>query len=97
MKLFVTGGAGFIGSNFIRHILAHRKDWSVVNYDKLTYAGNLANLDPVAGDARYSMVRGCVCDPAAVEAKLLGGDELGDQPAIEGGKVSLTFDMGEKA
>ena len=44
MKIFVTGGAGFIGSNFIRHVLSVRKNCAVVNYDKLTYAGNLANL-----------------------------------------------------
>ena len=43
MKILVTGGAGFIGSNFIRHVLASGKDYSVVNYDKLTYAGNLEN------------------------------------------------------
>ena len=45
MRLFVTGGAGFIGSNFIRHVLDMHKAYSVVNYDKLTYAGNLGNLD----------------------------------------------------
>ena len=44
MKLLVAGGAGFIGSNFIRYILEKHPDWSVVNFDKLTYAGNLANL-----------------------------------------------------
>jgi dTDP-glucose 4,6-dehydratase len=48
MKICVTGGAGFIGSNFIRHVLASEKQYAVVNYDKLTYAGNLANLNPVA-------------------------------------------------
>ncbi len=48
MKILVTGGAGFIGSNFIRNTLSTGKRHSVVNYDKLTYAGNLANLDSVA-------------------------------------------------
>ena len=48
MKILVTGGAGFIGSNFIRHVLASGNRYAVVNYDKLTYAGNLANLDSVA-------------------------------------------------
>jgi dTDP-glucose 4,6-dehydratase len=48
MKLFVTGGAGFIGSNFIHHLLAYESGYSVVNYDKLTYAGNLGNLKSVA-------------------------------------------------
>ena len=48
MKIFVTGGAGFIGSNFIRHVLGLDAAYSLVNFDKLTYAGNLANLDSVA-------------------------------------------------
>jgi len=48
MKVFVTGGAGFIGSNFIRYVLGYRKKFAVVNFDKLTYAGNLANLESVA-------------------------------------------------
>ena len=67
MKIFVTGGAGFIGSNFIRHVLATRKNVSIVNYDKLTYAGNLANLVAVAENQNYRMVRGDVCDAHAVE------------------------------
>ena len=72
MKIFVTGGAGFIGSNFISHVLGLSKDYSVVNYDKLTYAGNLANLESVADDPRYSFIRGDVCDPTAVEAAMDG-------------------------
>jgi dTDP-glucose 4,6-dehydratase len=48
MKVLVTGGAGFIGSNFIRHILKAGKNYAVVNYDKLTYAGNLRNLERVS-------------------------------------------------
>ena len=55
MKILVTGGAGFIGSNFIRHVLASGSKHSVVNYDKLTYAGNLANLDSVATHPDYSL------------------------------------------
>jgi len=47
MKILVTGGAGFIGSNFINHVLSLSKECTVVNYDKLTYAGNLANLESV--------------------------------------------------
>ena len=54
MKIFVTGGAGFIGSNFIRHVLGLGKGYAVVNYDKLTYAGNLANLESVADESRIS-------------------------------------------
>ena len=65
MKLFVTGGAGFIGSNFIRHVLALGRSYSVVNYDKLTYAGNLANLESVAANPGYQFVKGDICDAAA--------------------------------
>jgi len=49
MKIFVTGGAGFIGSNFIRHLLSLGVNHSVINFDKLTYAGNLANLQSLPG------------------------------------------------
>lgn len=70
MRLFLTGGAGFIGSNYIRLMLATRPDVSIVNFDALTYAGNLENLADVAADPRYSFVRGDVTDPAAVLAAL---------------------------
>jgi len=69
MRIFVTGGAGFIGSNFIRYVLETRTDISVVNYDKLTYAGNLANLESVADDTNYEFVKGDICDAAAVEKR----------------------------
>ena len=72
MKILVTGGAGFIGSNFIRHVLGRNAGYSVVNFDKLTYAGNLANLDSVADSPNYSFVRGDICDPVAVEAAMAG-------------------------
>jgi dTDP-glucose 4,6-dehydratase len=72
MKIFVTGGAGFIGSNFIRHVLALKKDYQIVNYDKLTYAGNLANLESVADNPNYSFVRGDICDAAALEEAMSG-------------------------
>jgi len=72
MKIFVTGGAGFIGSNFIRHVLALSDDSSIVNFDKLTYAGNLANLESVGGHPRYRFVKGDVCDPAAVTEAMTG-------------------------
>jgi dTDP-glucose 4,6-dehydratase len=58
MKLLVTGGAGFIGSNFIRYVLARESDVEIVNFDILTYAGNLENLKDVEEDPRYSFVRG---------------------------------------
>ena len=72
MKIFVTGGAGFIGSNFITHLLGVSQEYSVVNYDKLTYAGNLANLESVAGNPRYRFIKGDICDAAAVAAAMAG-------------------------
>ena len=66
MKFFVTGGAGFIGSAFVRMLLASRQASLVVNFDKLTYAGNLENLAPVADDKRYRFVHGDICDAALV-------------------------------
>ena len=67
MKILVTGGAGFIGSNFIRHVLSLRRSYSIVNLDKLTYAGNLTNLQSVDADPNYRFVKGDICDPVAVE------------------------------
>ncbi len=72
MKIFVTGGAGFIGSNFINHVLGSSQEYSIVNFDKLTYAGNLANLDSIARDPQYTFIKGDICDPAAVEAAMAG-------------------------
>jgi dTDP-glucose 4,6-dehydratase len=72
MKIFVTGGAGFIGSNFIRHVLGLGKGYRIVNFDKLTYAGNLANLESVAENPNYSFVKGDICDASAVEAAMKG-------------------------
>lgn len=63
-KLLVTGGSGFIGSNFIRYILKTRADVSVVNLDKLTYSGNPKNLRDVEHDRRYRFVKGDICDKA---------------------------------
>ena len=76
MKIFVTGGAGFIGSNFIRHVLAQNPHTAVVNYDSLTYAGNLSNLKSVDHDPRYTFVRGDICDASAVEKALHGCDAI---------------------
>ncbi len=76
MKLVVTGGAGFIGSNFIRHVLTTHPEDSVVNLDKLTYAGNLANLADVSDSPRYRFVHGDICDAAVVRDVLGGADAL---------------------
>jgi dTDP-glucose 4,6-dehydratase len=67
MRTLVTGGAGFIGSNFVRLLLAERPGAEVLNLDLLTYAGNLASLEGVDGDPRYLFARGDIADPQAVE------------------------------
>jgi dTDP-glucose 4,6-dehydratase len=66
MKLLVTGGAGFIGSSFVRHAVSSRPDWTVVTVDKLTYAGNLANLADVAGSPRHRFHRADIADAARI-------------------------------
>ncbi len=66
----ITGGAGFIGSNFVRYLLDKYQDIAVVVYDKLTYAGNLDNLLDVAQDPRYAFVLGDICDAPAVAAAI---------------------------
>ena len=65
--LLVPGGAGFIGSNFIRYMLAKHDDIRVINLDKLTYAGNLDNLKDIEEDSRYRFVKGDICDEGVVE------------------------------
>ncbi|MBT8763588.1 dTDP-glucose 4,6-dehydratase [Desulfohalobiaceae bacterium Ax17] len=65
MNILVTGGCGFIGSNFIYYLFEHYSDVKVINLDKLTYAGNLKNLVPIEkkyGDKRYFFIRGCIAD-----------------------------------
>jgi dTDP-glucose 4,6-dehydratase len=79
MRVLVTGGAGFIGSHYVRTVLADGYPGltgaSVTVLDKLTYSGNLANLDPVAGSPRLTFVRGDICDPALL-ADLVPGHDL---------------------
>jgi len=68
MKILVTGGAGFIGSSFVRYVLRTQPGVEIVNYDLLTYAGNLRNLEEVASNPRYNFVRGDIADSNAVRA-----------------------------
>src|SRR5690242_3288877 len=74
--LLVTGGAGFIGSNFVQHIRRAHPEWRVVVLDKLTYAGNEANLSAPHGDPGLAFIRGDICDRADVERAMdaLGGE-----------------------
>jgi len=65
-RLMITGGAGFIGSNFVHYVLNHYPEYHVVVYDKLTYAGNLDNLKDVWEDPRLTFVHGDICDPDGV-------------------------------
>ena len=76
MRLLVTGGAGFIGVNFIRYVFAHNSAVRITNLDALTYAGNLASLRQVEDDPRYRFVRGDVCDPALVEQLVQEADAI---------------------
>ena len=70
MRLFVTGGAGFIGCNFVRWVLREQPDVEITNYDLLTYAGNLESLRDVEDDPRYRFVRGDLDDRTALEREL---------------------------
>ncbi len=72
-RLLVTGGAGFIGSNFVRRTLAQRP-YEIVVLDKLTYAGNLANLHSIESDPRFTFVHGDIADPASVREAMRGCD-----------------------
>lgn len=74
MKLLVTGGAGFIGSNFILYWLKTHPNDEIINFDKLTYAGNLENLAGVKKNPHYSFIKGDICDPKAVAGAMSGVD-----------------------
>jgi len=74
MKILVTGGAGFIGSNFILYMLKKHPDCKIVNLDKLTYAGNLENLKSIENDKRYKFIHGDICDRKTVEKAMSNVD-----------------------
>jgi dTDP-glucose 4,6-dehydratase len=70
-NVFITGGAGFIGTNFVRHWLANTQEGRVIVFDALTYAGNIENLGGLDQDSRYGFVRGDICDEATVRSLLV--------------------------
>lgn len=76
MQIFITGGAGFIGSNFMRQTFAAHPDYRVINFDKLTYAGNLDNLRDLDGHPHYSFIRGDICDRHALDVAIEGSDAV---------------------
>lgn len=67
MKLLVTGGAGFIGSNFIKYMFSQSEEYAIINYDALTYAGNLESLQEVEGNPAYTFVKGDITDAVLVD------------------------------
>jgi dTDP-glucose 4,6-dehydratase len=75
VRQFVTGGAGFIGSNYVRWVFANTDD-EVTVYDALTYAGNLSTLRDVDDDPRYRFVKGDICDPGSLEEAMAGHDAV---------------------
>ncbi|MBN1434223.1 dTDP-glucose 4,6-dehydratase [Candidatus Fermentibacterales bacterium] len=76
MRLLVTGGAGFIGTNFVRYVHSARPDWHIRVLDKLTYAGRRENLQDLEGSGRYQFVRGDICDPVAVRGVMSDVDAV---------------------
>lgn len=74
MKLLITGGAGFIGSNFILYWLKNHSEDDIVNLDKLTYAGNLENLKAVEKNSHYAFIQGDICDSNSVDRAMRGTD-----------------------
>ena len=76
LNLLITGGSGFIGSNFIRHMLEKYPNCKIFNLDKLTYAGNPDNLKDIENNPKYSFVRGDICDPAVVDKVMQNVDHV---------------------
>lgn len=75
MKLLITGGAGFIGSNFVHYINRERPDWHITVLDKLTYAGNLKNLDGL-DNANFNFIKGDICDPEILDKLVANCDAV---------------------
>ncbi|MFA5094749.1 MAG: GDP-mannose 4,6-dehydratase, partial [Candidatus Omnitrophota bacterium] len=74
MKILVTGGAGFIGSNFIRYVMSRNPSCEIVNLDKLSYAGNPENLRGIDDNPNYTFIKGDICDHSVVEKAMEGCD-----------------------
>ena len=92
-NLLVTGGCGFIGSNFVRLCLERCPNVRLVNLDKLTYAGNLENLADIASDPRYRFVKGDICDAKAVEGVEAKPDSAGRKATLEEEVASAKADQ----
>jgi dTDP-glucose 4,6-dehydratase len=75
-RILVTGGAGFIGSNFVRYLLRQHPDYKVITLDKLTYAGNLENLADLQSDPRYAFIKGDICDHETARRAAAGCDAI---------------------
>ena len=76
MKLLITGGCGFIGSNFIRYMFKKNPSYKIVNLDKLTYCGNLCNLDNMENDKHCAFVKGDICDRKIADKMMKGCDAV---------------------
>jgi dTDP-glucose 4,6-dehydratase len=76
MKLLITGGAGFIGSNFVKYWLKNHAEDSIINFDKLTYAGNLETLKDIENNPGYTFIKGDICDRQAVDAVMKQVDTI---------------------
>ncbi len=88
MKLLVTGGAGFIGSNFVHHILEKYTDYEVITLDALTYAGNLENLARWEKDPRHTFVKGNITDAELVDGLITKCQPRLSKPTLWGHKCS---------